>query len=119
MITNARTKLWTREEFHRLYESGFFGPEDRVELIEGELVLMAPPGPQHTDPIKYGNKTLVRLYGETHDLEFRLLRSPGLLSRPEHPAATNSWTPLSAGRLFRAARKKRPVRRFFCECSGF
>lgn len=83
LITNARTKLWTRQEFHRLYESGFFGPEDRVELIEGELVLMTPPGPQHTDPIKYGNKTLVRLYGETHDIAVQLPLDLGQINEPQ------------------------------------
>lgn len=83
LITNARTKRWTREEFCRLYQSGFFGPEDRVELIEGELVLMTPPGPQHTDPIKYGTKTLVQLYGQTHDIAVQLPLDLGQINEPQ------------------------------------
>ncbi len=83
LITNARTKLWSREEFHRLYDSGFFGPEERVELIEGEIVVMAPAGPEHTDPIKYGTKTLVKLYGETHDVAVQLPLDLGQISEPQ------------------------------------
>lgn len=80
---NARTKLWTRDEFHRLWDTGFFGPEERVELIEGELVIMAPPSPEHTDPIKFGNKTLVRLYGDTHDIAVQLLLDLGQINEPQ------------------------------------
>ena len=99
LITNARTKLWTREEFHRLYESGFFGPEDRVELIEGELVLMTPPGPQHTDPIKYGTKTLVRLYGETHDIAVQLPLDLGQINEPQPDFALSPVGTVPRGRI--------------------
>lgn len=35
------------EEHHRLIESGFFGSEERVELIQGVLHTMSPRGPRH------------------------------------------------------------------------
>lgn len=35
------------EEYHQLIESGFFAPEERVELIEGVLHAMSPRGPRH------------------------------------------------------------------------
>jgi Uma2 family endonuclease len=31
-------RRWTREEVHRLYKMGFFDPEERFELIGGELL---------------------------------------------------------------------------------
>jgi Uma2 family endonuclease len=37
----------TIDEYHRLGEAGIFHPEDRVELIDGLLVQMAPIGPEH------------------------------------------------------------------------
>ncbi len=37
------------EEYHRLVESGFFGPEERVELIQGVLHAMSPRGPRHVE----------------------------------------------------------------------
>jgi len=37
------------EEYHRLIESGFFAPEERIELIEGVLHVMSPRGPRHVE----------------------------------------------------------------------
>jgi len=42
-----RRRRFTLEEYHRLIESGILGPEDRVELIEGEIFEMAPIGSPH------------------------------------------------------------------------
>jgi Uma2 family endonuclease len=38
---------WTAAEFERLAELGFFTADDRIELIGGELVPMAPKGNRH------------------------------------------------------------------------
>ncbi|MFZ1101655.1 MAG: Uma2 family endonuclease [Hyphomicrobiaceae bacterium] len=38
---------WTFAEFERLAELGFFTEDDRIELIGGELVPMAPKGNRH------------------------------------------------------------------------
>jgi Uma2 family endonuclease len=37
----------TTDEFMRMAESGAFDPDERVELIEGEIVYMSPIGPPH------------------------------------------------------------------------
>lgn len=37
----------TIDEYHRLGAAGIFHPKDRVELIDGLLVQMAPIGPEH------------------------------------------------------------------------
>lgn len=37
----------TVEEYHRLGEAGILGKDDRVELLEGQLVDMSPIGPRH------------------------------------------------------------------------
>ena len=38
---------WTLAEFERLTELGIFTEDDRIELIEGELVPMSPKGNRH------------------------------------------------------------------------
>jgi Uma2 family endonuclease len=38
---------WTLAEFERLGELGIFREDDRIELIEGELVPMSPKGNRH------------------------------------------------------------------------
>jgi hypothetical protein len=40
--SQARTKRWTRLEYERLIDLGAFGPEDRLELIAGQLVVRDP-----------------------------------------------------------------------------
>src|SRR5262245_25658052 len=48
------------EEYHRMAELGFFGPEERVELIEGEIIDMPPVGPRHGGTVNYLAELLVR-----------------------------------------------------------
>lgn len=37
----------SREDYHRLGHAGILGEDDRVELLEGQLVDMSPIGPRH------------------------------------------------------------------------
>ncbi|MCC7449379.1 MAG: Uma2 family endonuclease [Anaerolineae bacterium] len=40
-------RLFTVDEFHRMGETGIFSADDRVELIEGEIIHMPPIGSYH------------------------------------------------------------------------
>jgi len=40
-------RLFTVEEYHRMADAGILGDDERVELIEGEIIQMAPIGPSH------------------------------------------------------------------------
>lgn len=42
-------RRFSLEEYHHLVESGFFAPQERVELIEGVLHAMSPRGPRHVE----------------------------------------------------------------------
>ncbi len=39
--------LWTVEDYNRMIDAGILQPEDRVELIEGQIVEMAAKGTAH------------------------------------------------------------------------
>jgi len=39
------------EAYHKMLEAGIFDPEDRIELIEGELLDMAPIGSNHAGTV--------------------------------------------------------------------
>ena len=42
-----KKRLFTREEYHALGEAGILGHQERVELLEGEIIAMVPPGIRH------------------------------------------------------------------------
>ena len=57
-IDRAR-RLFTADEFERMDAAGVFGPEERLELIEGDIVEMTPVGPGHGAAIACLNKRLI------------------------------------------------------------
>lgn len=44
-------KRWTRVEYDRLVDAGVLSPEERVELLEGDIVRMWPQKPGHSTAI--------------------------------------------------------------------
>jgi Uma2 family endonuclease len=40
-------RRWTVEEFHRAGEAGVFRPDERLELVDGEIRCMSPQNPPH------------------------------------------------------------------------
>ena len=57
-------RLLTVDEYHRMGEVGILTDDDRVELIEGELVAMAPIGSEHAAATNSLNRLLVMAVGE-------------------------------------------------------
>jgi len=47
-MTVVTAKRFSIEEYHRLGELGFFDPDERVELIRGEIIKMAAKGRFHS-----------------------------------------------------------------------
>ena len=57
-------RLWTVEDYHRLVAAGILHPEERVELIEGQIVRMAAKGTPHSAAITRTARVLVNGLGE-------------------------------------------------------
>jgi len=51
MAVTLRRRRFTLDEYHRMGETGILGPPDRVELIEGEIIEMAPIGSRHAGTV--------------------------------------------------------------------
>lgn len=49
----------TLDEYHRLGEAGILGEDDRVELLDGQLVDMSPIGPRHALAVDALNELLM------------------------------------------------------------
>jgi len=60
-VTVTTKKRFTIEEYHSLTEIGFFKEDDRVELIQGEIIEMAAKGTAHTVCCKKLIRELPRL----------------------------------------------------------
>lgn len=56
--------LFTVAEYHRMGEAGIFGEDDRVELIEGEIIEMSPIGSPHASRVKRLLRLFVRKLGD-------------------------------------------------------
>lgn len=53
----------TVADYYRMGEAGIFAPDARVELIEGEIIDMAPIGTRHGSTVKRLNALLVAAVG--------------------------------------------------------
>lgn len=49
------TRKFTVAEYYRMAEVGILGPDERVELIEGEIIVMPPIGPGHAGSVIISN----------------------------------------------------------------
>ncbi len=49
--TEPRPRRFTAEEYHRMGEAGIFTEDDRVELLEGEIVEMSPIDDPHVGAV--------------------------------------------------------------------
>ena len=50
-----QTRKFTVAEYYRMAEAGILKPDERVELIEGKIIVMPPIGPEHADDVNQFN----------------------------------------------------------------
>ncbi len=58
MQIEATKKLFTVDEYYRMAEAGILTPDDRVELIDGEILEMSPIGSRHLACVIRANQVL-------------------------------------------------------------
>ena len=52
--------------YHHMAEQGMFEPDERVELIDGEIFTMSPVGSLHVRCVNFLNRTISRLLGDDY-----------------------------------------------------
>jgi len=56
-------RRWTAAEYHQMGDAGIIGPEERTELLDGEILLMAPIGSRHAGTVIALDRILQRAAG--------------------------------------------------------
>src|SRR2546428_9639671 len=62
MRIETEKKLFTSDDVSKMYESGILGPDDRMELLDGEIILLNP-GRRHIACTNRANSFLTGALG--------------------------------------------------------
>jgi Uma2 family endonuclease len=100
-----RAKRWTRQEYDRLVEIGLLGPEDRVELIGGALLVAEPKGAAHATAVALAAEALRGAFGAGWLVRTQDPIAPDDESEPEPDVAVVRGVP----RDYRHAHPVRPA----------
>ncbi len=63
MLSEYKTWEFTVDDYHRMIEAGILGENDKVELLEGEVVAMAPIGSLHAACVNKLNRMFATAFG--------------------------------------------------------
>ena len=82
MSTPLRTHNFTVDEYHRMAEAGVFHEDDRVELIDGQVVRMTPIGVPHAGCVNRLTELFSPLAGTIATLS---VQNPVILAEHDEP----------------------------------
>ncbi len=88
-----QTRRWTRKEYDRLVDQGVLTPSDKVELIEGEIVPMAPQNARHAVAQRLGQDLLPKAFDAGSDVRPALPLAVSDDSEPEPDLAVVRGSP--------------------------
>ena len=64
MQTEVARRLFTVDDYYRIAEAGIISNDERVELIEGEIIPMSPIGDRHMQTVNRANMIFARGVGD-------------------------------------------------------
>jgi Uma2 family endonuclease len=80
METEVTKKLFTVQDYYRMAQAGILRPEDRVELIDGEIIEMSPIGYRHGVSVSRITTLFIRAFVDRITLQ------------PQNPLRLSKWT---------------------------
>lgn len=83
MTIQVDRRRWTVDEYYRMVDCGLIGEDERVELIEGEVLRLSPQNVPHASVTAFLNNALVLRYGRTHLVRVQLPLQVSDHSEPE------------------------------------
>jgi Uma2 family endonuclease len=81
--TAIQTRLWSREEYDRLVSAGMFHPEERLELIEGEILQRSPQGSAHATAVTLVENALRKVFSTNYVMRVQMPLALESDSEPE------------------------------------
>ena len=94
MSALATTYKFTAEDFYRLYEAGLFDSKDRLELLNGEIIIMQAIGHRHAQAVT----NLASYFAEQAKRRFKISpQNPVELERYSMPQPDLTLVPWSRG----------------------
>lgn len=97
-LAEAGLRRFRRVEYERLIEQGFFGADERLELIGGLLVVREPQGDAHAFGVEVVAETLRAAFGNRARVRVQLPLALGDDSRPEPDVSVVAGTLRDADR---------------------
>lgn len=86
-IADVDLHRWTREEYERLGEAGFFPPDARLELIDGLIYHMAPQTSFHSTAVRAVQDAVAKVFSSGFDIRIQMPLALGDDSEPEPDVA--------------------------------
>jgi Uma2 family endonuclease len=90
---DVQFKRWTREQYDALVRAGVLGEDVHVQLVEGEIVEMAPQGPAHVTVIRLVEDRLRAAFGAGFDVRSQGPLALSDVSEPEPDVAVVRGSP--------------------------
>jgi Uma2 family endonuclease len=81
-MRSVRTRRWSRHEYDRLVEQGFFGGDERLELLDGLLLVKEPQSSTHMTAVRLVEDALRIGFGTGWDVR---AQGPVALDRRSEP----------------------------------
>ena len=83
MPVEITKRLFDVDEYHRMAQAGILSEDDRVELIDGEILAMTPIGPRHNAAVNRANRALVPIVGDDAIVQVQGSVRLGRFNEPE------------------------------------
>lgn len=79
----VQPRRWTRSEYYRLADDGYFRPGEKLELLDGEIVTMTPQRSLHAAVVDAAQAVLQAAVGAGYRVRAQLPLALGEFSEPE------------------------------------
>jgi Uma2 family endonuclease len=93
-VSGLEPKRWTRAEYEQMIEHDLFRPEERVELVDGEILTMAPQHSPHAATVMHIHEILRETFRPGFHVRVQMPFALDPMSEPEPDLAVVEGTAL-------------------------